>query len=454
VKRIFGMVRFIVVVAALLLMVPASAQYPQRDGAGNPGERMQQAISYEVVTLPSADSLRTRVDVFYRVDRAFFIAVRNQDASIPYPFVRRGEISIDRSGKEGIPQGKSVQRVEIGETAPDPETPGDRKWYTGAFSFEMPPGPLTFRFLVDDLESKRSFVEGPRNIDVPSFAVTPAADPVFVIHGTDSLTLAPLNYGGDLLFGSGSELLIAWRSRGSGPVSVQYSFTVREPDGPGAVVLTDSLDGARPMTGYALTLRGDSGRAEYRLVPDSASHLAILVVPFAAQTLPLRPYTLTVWVKEGNRLRELPKTFRMVWPDMPFSLRDVDFALQSLRHITTPSELDSLMSGGFEQERENLERFWKKRDPTPATAFNEVMAQYYRRVDHSIRAFATLKQPDGSRTDRGRIYILYGQPTNVDRTLDPPSGREVWTYSRLKKRFTFVDATKTGAYVLVSTDTL
>jgi GWxTD domain-containing protein len=208
------------------------------------------------------------------------------------------------------------------------------------------------------------------------------------------------------------------------------------------------------MTGYALTLRGDSGRAEYRLVPDSASHLAILVVPFAAQTLPLRPYTLTVWIKEGNRLRELPKTFRMVWPDMPFSLRDVDFALQSLRHITTPSELDSLMSGGFEQERENLERFWKKRDPTPATAFNEVMAQYYRRVDHAIRAFATLKQLDGTRTDRGRIYILYGQPTSVDRTLDPPSGREVWTYARLKKRFIFVDATKTGAYVLVSTDTL
>lgn len=441
-------------VAAFTGVSPAYAQYPQRDGSGNPGERMQQSISYEVVTLPTADSLRTRVDVFYRVDRAFFIAVRNTETSFPYPFVRRGEISIDRSSKEGIPQGKSVQRVEIGEASADPETPGERRWYTGVFSFDISPGPLTFRFLVDDLESKRSFVEGPRNIDVPSFAATPAANPVFVVRGPDSLILAPMNYGGDLLFGSGSDLLIAWRSSGSGPVNVQYTFTVREPGGPGAVVLSDSLDGVQPLTGYALTVRGDSGRAEYRLVPDSAAHLAIVVVPFAAQTLPLRSYTLSVWIKDGARLREFPKTFRMVWPEMPFSLRDVDYALQSLRYITAPSELDSLMSGGFEQERGNLESFWKRRDPTPATAFNEVMAQYYRRVDHAIRAFATLKQPDGSRTDRGRIYILYGQPTNVDRTLDPASGREVWTYSRLKKQFTFVDATKTGAYVLISTDTL
>jgi hypothetical protein len=83
------------------------------------------------------------------------------------------------------------------------------------------------------------------------------------------------------------------------------------------------------------------------------------------------------------------------------------------------------------------------------------MTEYYRRVDHAVRTFGTLRQPDGFRSDRGKVYILYGPPTKTDRMLDPDAGfREVWIYERLNKKFTFADENKSGNYVLVNTSTL
>ena len=102
-----------------------------------------------------------------------------------------------------------------------------------------------------------------------------------------------------------------------------------------------------------------------------------------------------------------------------------------------------------------LSQFWKKKDSTPETAYNEVMVEYYRRVDHATRFFGTLRDPDGFKSDRGRIYILYGPPTNTERTLSPSSGyQEEWTYANAGKRFIFADESKSGNYVLVSTQSL
>jgi hypothetical protein len=79
------------------------------------------------------------------------------------------------------------------------------------------------------------------------------------------------------------------------------------------------------------------------------------------------------------------------------------------------------------------------------------MAQYYRRVDYTSRNFGTLKEPDGSGTDRGRIYILHGPPTTKERKLDPSMGfQEVWVYEGFNKKFIFIDERKSGNYVLSS----
>lgn len=137
------------------------------------------------------------------------------------------------------------------------------------------------------------------------------------------------------------------------------------------------------------------------------------------------------------------------------SLRDIDFALDALKYITRDSELDSLRSGPREVRLKHLEEYWKTKDRTPNTAYNEVMEEYYRRVDYAMRTFGSLRGTDGFKTDRGRIYILYGPPSKTERALDPAAGyQEIWVYEKQGKKFVFVDQTKSGNYTLVSTQNL
>jgi GWxTD domain-containing protein len=184
--------------------------------------------------------------------------------------------------------------------------------------------------------------------------------------------------------------------------------------------------------------------------PDVAQVQVQNKVQLATPSLPLRRYRLTATVIRGSEPLVFRREFRMIWPDMPRSLRNVDDAIAALRYIAPEAAIDSLLDGPLEARWAHLEGFWKPRDRSPDTAPNELMTEYYRRVDHARETFATLRQPDGFLTDRGRIYVLHGPPTNTERSLDPTEGfREVWTYARGNKTFTFVDRTKTGDYILV-----
>ena len=201
----------------------------------------------------------------------------------------------------------------------------------------------------------------------------------------------------------------------------------------------------------ALEPVAETGRIGYRLGTDGPVRCVIIPLPTAS--LPLRRYALTLQVRDGTERLPAEMKFRTLWPEMPYSLRDVDVALASLLYIVPEETLDSLKSGNFRERRRHLEQFWQARDQTPGTIENEVMTQYYRRVDYARQHFGTIRQPDGFRSDRGRIYVLLGKPTTTERDLDPQAGfREIWTYSHLGKRFVFEDRAKTGNYVLTAAE--
>ncbi len=71
-----------------------------------------------------------------------------------------------------------------------------------------------------------------------------------------------------------------------------------------------------------------------------------------------------------------------------------------------------------DEEREQfIEQFWLRRDPTPDTIENEYKEEHYARIEYANERFTSGKP--GWKTDRGRIYILYGAPDSMD---DHPSG--------------------------------
>jgi len=64
-----------------------------------------------------------------------------------------------------------------------------------------------------------------------------------------------------------------------------------------------------------------------------------------------------------------------------------------------------------------IEQFWLRRDPTPDTAENEYKEEHYRRIAYANEHFAS--GIPGWKTDRGRMYIMYGPPNSIE---SHPSG--------------------------------
>ncbi len=103
--------------------------------------------------------------------------------------------------------------------------------------------------------------------------------------------------------------------------------------------------------------------------------------------------------------------------------------------------IDDRERAAFERLRTNEERkhfiaqFWLRRDPTPGTERNEFQEEHYRRIKYANDNFAA-DGIAGWRTDRGRIYIVYGPADEIESHpkggsyVRPPQegGGVVWTY--------------------------
>lgn len=101
-------------------------------------------------------------------------------------------------------------------------------------------------------------------------------------------------------------------------------------------------------------------------------------------------------------------------------------------------------------EREKFkEEFWKKRDPDPETEENEFKIEYYNRIDYANRHFIGGGRA-GYLQDRGRIYILFGPPTQILRYPGRTPPYEVWLYGNFP--VTFVNKYSSGTYDLETTN--
>ena len=138
---------------------------------------------------------------------------------------------------------------------------------------------------------------------------------------------------------------------------------------------------------------------------------------------------------------------------------------EDVRWIITDEELSAFKKLTNNSERDAfIEEFWRRRDPTPDTAENEYKEEHYRRIAYANEHFAA--GMPGWRTDRGRIYIMYGKPDSIDshpmggpyqRPAEEGGGQtetypfEVWRYRYLEGigqeiEIEFVDDCSCGAY--------
>jgi GWxTD domain-containing protein len=102
---------------------------------------------------------------------------------------------------------------------------------------------------------------------------------------------------------------------------------------------------------------------------------------------------------------ELSKTYRK-WLD------------EDVRWIITDEERSAFMQLSNDEERDQfIEAFWQRRDPTPDTEENEFKEEHYRRIAYANEHYAA--GIPGWKSDRGRIYIVFGPADEID---SHPSG--------------------------------
>jgi GWxTD domain-containing protein len=127
--------------------------------------------------------------------------------------------------------------------------------------------------------------------------------------------------------------------------------------------------------------------------------------------------------------------------------------LEVLSLIATGEELTDLRNADFDDRPRAWVEFWKKRDPTPESDINEALEEHLRRVRYVNAEFGSVDP--GWKTDRGRVYIKYGQPDQIDTATDPYMQGEylIWRYYNSNLVFVFYDRFGLGDYRLIRTNT-
>ena len=138
---------------------------------------------------------------------------------------------------------------------------------------------------------------------------------------------------------------------------------------------------------------------------------------------------------------------------------------EDVAYIITDEERKAFSRLANDEEREQfIEQFWLRRDPTPDSVENEYKEEHYRRIAYSNERYAS--GFPGWKSDRGRIYITFGPPDEIE---SHPSGGtyerpweegggttstfpfEKWRYRYIDGigsdvNIEFVDTTMTGEY--------
>src|SRR5262245_54375632 len=185
--------------------------------------------------------------------------------------------------------------------------------------------------------------------------------------------------------------------------------------------------------------------------------VALLALLFAAQS------GLAQKRKPAEQGQDPSERARNVKPELKKAYKD--WLEKDVTYIITDEERKAFKKLETDEERERfIEEFWRRRDPDPDTDENEYREEYYERIAYANEHFAS--GIPGWKSDRGRIWIMYGKPDEREThpmggSYDRPSYEgggstttypfEIWFYRYLAGvgsgiEIEFVDPTGSGEY--------
>lgn len=290
-------------------------------------------------------------------------------------------------------------------------------------TFSLPPGRYQIRVLVRDLNAETQS-SAKQRLEVPDYSRVPV--------GFSDLELGIVDSSGRFspvptrVFGLEVRRIAARASlfdRRSGNWPRRYPLRYRLLDEMGEALVSGSMDVEVPRSAAPVVIR------------PSTSDLFV------------GSYAFEVELNEGRSRWRVERSFDVEESGPPRG-REYERMLEPLSYIASSEEIDDLRSLPADQQERGWQEFWRRRDPTPDTARNEALLEFFRRVRHAEQHFQGFGP--GWRSDMGRIYIKFGPPDQVDSrpaTSQQPQ-LEIWFYNRPLRKFVFMDREGFGRFVL------
>ncbi|OGU45704.1 MAG: hypothetical protein A2X68_04725 [Ignavibacteria bacterium GWC2_56_12] len=440
----------------LLLQLFAVLAVPVIIGAQPRGGELEQSvpiglIQYSIFQLPGPAADSIIVDLHYRLQQQYFVFLRQANGR----FEAKGELLAEFLDDNGTSVGREIRPIRVERS----ELPGPNEILPDIQSIirnTLPMRRVNVVFEVKSFESGRTFLERMRRVSMAFPLAGPALldDPMPAYRDSGTHMLKSFNRNGAILYGSTGGLVLSARLPENSHTAVirwkvhsqgsEFGSVRREYEG------TDTL-----AADSHVELAQSEGEVGYRLTPGLQNGWCGFFLSLPLHLLEPGTPQVDLILESGGTSVERTYRLPVVWPSRPQSLSRFDLAVDALRHIATEEDIDDMTGFMADGGQERVREYWRKRDPDTTTAYNEVQEEYYRRVDEAIRKFSTRGEFDGYKTDRGRILILWGTPSSMNRVFRPNTGpREIWTYESLRKRFIFSDPSRTGEYVLTQTEDL
>lgn len=427
----------------ILLLIPTLSEAQRQ---ANPYEaliqRNDQPNSYITdILLPTDDG--ATIGALFRLDYDLipFLRVRSDMDALPQgaeyfaPIQMGIEIFEGRvnTSRRNLPTMTSVFRDSYLDTvyvSSFEQTRSRLQHVQGVLTASLQPGSYNYELQLTRAQSTQEQSSTRRNIQIPAYDTLSTASMMLLSDHSlsDSTVIGTfLNYGENVLYGSDYDLMVVLPDNGSDEYSVDIyrmkSGMSDETESEPMYEQTISTDAIIKGDDYRL-MRNPGGTMFSMDKSDGGARFGFVSIPNAG--FENARYQIQILDEEESVIGK--KTVNSRWIDMPVSLLNIDVAINMMRFIMSESELDRLQQGATAEKERKFREYWAQRDPTPDTEFNELMTEYYERIDYAYRNYTTPQLP-GYESDQGQAYILYGQPNNIERRLpaDQPT-REIWEY--------------------------
>lgn len=161
--------------------------------------------------------------------------------------------------------------------------------------------------------------------------------------------------------------------------------------------------------------------------------------------------TLMTTVDSVEYKRTIP--LRVQWGGTNALVPNLEEAIDQMRYLAHTGYFPArtykkVQNAEGEEQKKFFTETWKKIDPTPHTENNELMNEYYYRVNVANQRFSGHRE--GWRSDRGMVYVIYGEPDAVEEHNMEIDSKPymIWYYYSVNRTFIFVDHTGFGDYQL------